>query len=157
MCRSRFIFETVFCGGEYATAVAPDAAGTPTSRAAPSPRTSRPEDPVQTVPNGPSDAYVIKLGPAGQSLYATRLGGSSYDEGADIHADLGRVVYLLGTPLRRLPHGQCVPRHQAPGFDFVFGSFIAKLSETAARADEPRPLRIFDLLGRRGRRPWRWA
>jgi hypothetical protein len=133
ICRSRIIPEVFFCGGEYATAVATDAAGnayvTGNTISADFPA---PADPLQPSPNGPSDAYVIKLNPAGQTLYATRLGGSSYEEGADIHADSAGAVYLLGyTSSDDFPTVNAYRAAPAPGFDFVFGSFVAKLSESA--------------------------
>ncbi|HWS86108.1 MAG TPA: SBBP repeat-containing protein [Pyrinomonadaceae bacterium] len=140
MCRSRFISDVTFCGGEYATAVATDAAGnayvTGITVSADFPA---PSDPLQSNPNGPSDAYVIKLNPAGQALYATRLGGSSYDLGADIHAGPSGLVYLLGyTESDDFPTANAYRGVRAPGFDFVYGGFLAKLSEMAAPAGTSR-------------------
>jgi hypothetical protein len=133
-CRSRLISEIIVCGGEYAAAVATDAAGnayvTGNTISADFPA---PADSLQPIPNGPSDAYVVKLNPAGQALYSTRLGGSSYDGGGDIHADAGGTVYLLGyTSSDDFPTINAYRPAQAAGYDPLFGSFIAKLSEAAA-------------------------
>jgi hypothetical protein len=139
-CGSQSISGLVVCGGELATAVATDAAGNAyvtgntTSLDFPTP-----SDPIQSGPNGPSDAYVIKLNPAGQALYSTRLGGSSYDTGADIHADSAGLVYLLGyTESDDFPTVNAYRDRQAPVFDFVYGSFLAKLSEAALPAQTSR-------------------
>ncbi|HEX8150790.1 MAG TPA: SBBP repeat-containing protein [Pyrinomonadaceae bacterium] len=133
-CRSRSLFDIFICGGEYASAVATDAAGnayvTGNTISADFPA---PPDPLQPSPNGYSDAYVIKLNPAGQALYSTRLGGSSYDDGADIHADSNGSVYLLGyTSSDDFPTVNAYRDMQTPVFDFAYGSFLAKLSESAA-------------------------
>ncbi|MFL6332918.1 MAG: SBBP repeat-containing protein [Pyrinomonadaceae bacterium] len=138
-CRSQSISELVVCGGEYAGAVATDAAGnayvTGLTISLDFPATS---DTFQPAPNGPSDAYVIKLNPAGQALYSTRLGGSFYDGGTDIHADPNGAVYLLGyTSSDDFPTVNAYRDMQAP-FDFVYVSFLAKLSETAPPAQTSR-------------------
>ena len=47
--------------------------------------------------SGPSDAFVMKLNPAGTGMvFATYLGGTKEDVGSDIVADLAGNVYLLG-------------------------------------------------------------
>jgi uncharacterized protein (TIGR03437 family) len=43
------------------------------------------------------DAFVMKLGPAGELLYATYLGGSSHDVGQSIAVDAGGSAYVLGS------------------------------------------------------------
>ena len=133
VCRSRLIFDIIVCGGEYASAVATDATGnayvTGNTISADFPT---PTDALQSSLNGPSDAYVIKLNPAGQALYSTRLGGSSYDDGSDIHVDSDGLVYLLGyTSSDDFPTVNPFRDMQAPGFDSIYGSFVAKLSEAA--------------------------
>jgi hypothetical protein len=130
-CRSSILSEIVVCGGEYAAAVATDAAGnayvTGNTISADFPA---PADPLQKGPNGYSDAYVIKLNPAGQALYSTRLGGSSYDSGGDIYADSAGLVYLLGyTDSDDFPTVNPYRDTQAPLYDPLYGSFLLKLSE----------------------------
>jgi hypothetical protein len=135
LCAPRLINLPVFCGGEYAAGVATDAAGnayvTGNTISADFPA---PADALQSSPNGPSDAYVIKLDPAGQALFSTRLGGSSHDEGADVvAAPGGGPVYLLGyTSSDDFPTVNPFRDVQAPGLDFVYGSFLAKLSDASA-------------------------
>ena len=52
----------------------------------------------QTVLNGPEDAYVTKLNPAGTDLvYSTYLGGSESDIGIDIFVDSGGNAYVTGS------------------------------------------------------------
>ncbi len=133
LCSSGIIIDPIFCGGEFATAVATDAAGnayvTGNTISADFPA---PADSLQPSPSGPSDAFIIKLNPTGQALYSTRLGGSSYDTGADIHADSNGLVYLLGyTSSDDFPTVNAYRPTQAAGYDPLFGSFIAKLSEAA--------------------------
>jgi hypothetical protein len=130
ICRTG-LFSIVICGGEYATAVATDAAGNAyvTGNTASSDFPA-PSDALQSSPNGPSDAYVIKLNPAGQALYSTRLGGGSYDSGGDLHADSNGLVYVLGyTSSDDFPTVNAYRDTQAPVYDPVYGNFLAKLSE----------------------------
>ncbi|HEX8190250.1 MAG TPA: SBBP repeat-containing protein [Pyrinomonadaceae bacterium] len=133
-CRSRSLFDVLVCGGEYATGVATDAAGNAyVTGITISVDFPAPADPLQSIPNGYSDAYVIKLNPAGQALYSTRLGGSSYDEGSDIHVDANGSVYLLGyTSSDDFPTVNAYRDMQAPELGYLYGSFLAKLSESAA-------------------------
>jgi hypothetical protein len=132
-CLSASLFEIVTCGGggEYASAVTTDDAGNAyVTGGTDSADFPAPADSIQPGPNGPSDAYVIKLNPAGQALYSTRIGGSSYDDGADIHAGPGGTIYLLGyTASDDFPTVNAYRDAQAPPFDFVNSSFLAKLSE----------------------------
>ncbi|MBV9924927.1 MAG: SBBP repeat-containing protein [Acidobacteria bacterium] len=131
-CGGRIIFDPVVCGGEDASAVAVDAAGNAyvtghtTSLDFPAP-----SDPLQAGLNGPSDAYVIKLNPAGQALFSTTIGGSSYEYGADIEAGPGGAVYLFGyTSSDDFPTVNAFRESQSPGFyDPVYGGFLAKLSD----------------------------
>lgn len=47
---------------------------------------------------GQADAFVIKLNPSGnQIVYATYIGGSGYDSGADITVDSAGNAYVVGT------------------------------------------------------------
>jgi hypothetical protein len=131
LCGPTMLNVPVLCGGEYASAVATDAAGnayvTGNTISADFPI---PTEPLQWLPNGPSDAYVIKFNPAGQPLFSTRLGGSSYEDGTDIHADSAGLVYLLGfTYSDDFPTVNPFRDMQAPVFDSVYGSFLAVLSE----------------------------
>ncbi|MBV8859046.1 MAG: SBBP repeat-containing protein [Acidobacteria bacterium] len=131
-CRSASLFDIVICGGgEYASAVATDAAGNAyVTGGTSSADFPAPADSLQPGPNGPSDAFVIKLNPAGQALYSTRIGGSSYDDGTDIRAGSDGTVYLLGyTSSDDFPTVNPYRDAQTPPFDFVYGSFLAKLSE----------------------------
>lgn len=47
-------------------------------------------------PQPAADAFVMKLGPAGELLYATYLGGSSHDAGQSIAVDAEGNAYVLG-------------------------------------------------------------
>jgi hypothetical protein len=50
--------------------------------------------------NGPNDAFVTKLSPAGNSLvYSTYLGGTNYDYGYGIAVDLAGSVYVTGVTI----------------------------------------------------------
>jgi hypothetical protein len=53
-------------------------------------------NPIQG-PQGPSDAFVAKLGPAGPLIYSTYLGGSQEDSGSDIAIDTLGNAYVTGT------------------------------------------------------------
>jgi hypothetical protein len=132
VCRSQILSEIVVCGGEYASAVATDDAGNAyVTGNTISEDFPTPADSLQQSPNGYSDAYVIKLNPTGQALYSTRLGGSSYEDGADIHARAdGGLVYLLGyTSSDDFPTVNAYHDTQAPLYDPPYGSFLLKLSE----------------------------
>ncbi|HEX8720686.1 MAG TPA: SBBP repeat-containing protein, partial [Pyrinomonadaceae bacterium] len=94
---TRLDFTPIVCSGEAATAVATDSAGNAyvtgntVSKDFPAPVNA-----LQDGLNGPSDAFLIKLSPAGAPLYSTYFGGSSGEEGADVYADASGKVYLLG-------------------------------------------------------------
>ena len=140
-CRSRVIFDLLFCGGESATAVATDAAGNAyVTGNTVSLDFPAPSDPLQPGLNGPSDAYLIKLNPAGQALYSTNIGGSSYDYGADVEAGPGGTVYLFGyTSSDDFPTVNALRDRQSPGYyDPVYGGFLAKLSEAPPPAQTGR-------------------
>ena len=79
---------------------------------------------------GFSDAYVLKLSPAGQALWGTYLGGSSFDTGSDIELGPGGVVYVLGSaPSDDFPTVN--PLHEGRVMDYnqPFNHFLAKISE----------------------------
>ena len=132
VCRSRVLSEIIFCGGEYAAGLATDDAGnayvTGNTISADFPV---PADSFQPSPNGESDAYVIKLNPAGQALYSTRLGGGSYEGGADLYVrPSGGLIYLLGfTSSDDFPTVNPYRDMQTSVYDPTYGSFIAKISE----------------------------
>ena len=130
-CRSTIVGDIVFCGGDYASGVATDAAGNAyVTGATISEDFPALTDPIQSSRNGFTDAFVIKLNPAGQTLYSTRLGGNGYDEGSAVHADSAGSVYLLGfTNSDDFPTVNPFRDEQAPGFDFIYNSFVLKLSE----------------------------
>ena len=128
----------VLCGGgDGVGAVATDAAGNAYvtgftgSDVFPAPTA----DALQPRLSGTLDAYLIKLGPTGQSLYATHLGGSSADEGVDVHADAAGAVYLLGfTASDDFPAVNAF-RDAPPSEGFaVYGTFLLKLTDAAAPA-----------------------
>jgi len=48
-------------------------------------------------PSALADAFVMKLGPSGELLYATYLGGSGHDLGRSIAVDADGNAYLLGS------------------------------------------------------------
>jgi hypothetical protein len=84
--------------------------------------------------NGPLDAFVAKLNPAGTALeYATYLGGTGQDYGLEIAVDAYGSAYLAGrTDSRDFPT-------TAGAFDQSFGGvgdatdvFVAKLTPTGA-------------------------
>ncbi len=125
----------IACGGDGAAGVATDAAGNAyvtgytVSDNFPTPSGNA----LQARLSGFGDGFLIKLRPAGQSLYSTYLGGSSFDEIADVHADAAGKLYLFGytssddfTTVSAYRDGAARER------DPLLGSFVAKLSETDA-------------------------
>jgi hypothetical protein len=78
-------------------AVAVDAAGSAHLTGNAGSNFSPTSDGFDTTPNGSSDAYVMKLDPAGSTVsYATFLGGSASDKGADIALDTVGGIYVTG-------------------------------------------------------------
>ncbi|HEX8282985.1 MAG TPA: SBBP repeat-containing protein [Pyrinomonadaceae bacterium] len=126
-----------FCSGEPATAVATDAAGNAyvtgitISENFPVPS----GDALQARLDGPMDAYLVKLNPAGQSLYSTYLGGGSSDEGSDVVAGAAGAVYLLGyTASDDFPTVNAYRENFADAPNALYGSFVAKFADAAAPA-----------------------
>jgi hypothetical protein len=137
-CGPRRLYDIaiVACGGETATAVATDAAGnayvTGNTVADDFPV---PVDALQPSLNGYTDAFVIKFDPAGQALYSTYLGGSSSDDGADIHADAAGTVYLFGYAYSDdFPTVNAYRDGRARDRDTLLSSFVAKISDAPAAA-----------------------
>jgi hypothetical protein len=126
----------ISCGGEAAAGVATDAAGNAyVTGYTISEDFPAPVGALQPSLGGYTDAYVIKLDPAGQALFSTYLGGGGWDEGGDLHADAGGTVYLLGyTSSDDFPTVN--PYRDGFGRDpgLLFGTFIAKLSAGEAPA-----------------------
>lgn len=52
---------------------------------------------ILAFPTGASDAFVVKLSPAGKIIYATYLGGSSDDVGRGIAVDAAGRAYVVGS------------------------------------------------------------
>jgi hypothetical protein len=130
---SRLSDITICGGGEASTGVATDAAGNAyvtgntTSKDFPAPVNA-----LQSSLSGDSDAYVIKLNPAGAALYSTYLGGSSGDEGADIYADAAGTIYLLGyTSSDDFPVVNPYRDEFARDLDGFLAGFVAKISDAA--------------------------
>ncbi len=140
LCASRTMFDLVVCGGESATAVATDAAGNAyVTGSTISENFPAPVEALQPSLNGGTDAYLIKLGPAGQALYSTYFGGSSYDEGADVHVDAAGTVYLFGhTSSDDFPTVSPYRDSFARDLDPLLNSFVAKLSLSDAPAGASR-------------------
>lgn len=54
-------------------------------------------NPIDSTLNGTTDAFVVKINPAGSAvLYSTYLGGSSTDVGIDISVDTSQNAYITG-------------------------------------------------------------
>ncbi|HEX2641836.1 MAG TPA: SBBP repeat-containing protein [Thermoanaerobaculia bacterium] len=90
---------------------------------------------LQPEPGGGGDSFIVKLGPTGEVVYSTYLGGSGFDEGLGIAADPSGAVHVTGTTtssdfpkVRPLPDG-CVPR---PGNSC---RFVARLGPTGEKLD----------------------
>ena len=139
-CGSRTVLTPEACEGEFAFGVATDAAGnayvTGNTTSADFPP---PAGAVQPNLKGYSDAYALKLSPAGQALWATYLGGSSYDSGTAIQVDSAGAVYVLGYAASDdfptvNPYRDGFARRNTE----IFGSFLAKLSEAAVPASTSR-------------------
>ncbi|HEY2384666.1 MAG TPA: SBBP repeat-containing protein [Terriglobia bacterium] len=96
---SAFIYSTYLGGGgsDAATAIAVDGsgnayvAGTTTSTDFPT------ADPIQSAARGGTDAFIVKLNPAGSALmYGTYLGGSGTDIATGIALDTSENAYISG-------------------------------------------------------------
>jgi hypothetical protein len=87
---------------------------------------------LQPEPGGGGDAFVAKLGPTGEVVYSTYLGGSGLDQGFGIAADPSGAVHVEGTTYssdfpkaRALPDG-CASRPCR---------FVARLGPTGEKLD----------------------
>ncbi|HEX8354327.1 MAG TPA: SBBP repeat-containing protein, partial [Pyrinomonadaceae bacterium] len=130
-CGPRGLYDIIVaCGGESASAVATDAAGNAyVTGNTISEDFPAPVDALQPSLNGYMDAFVIKLDPAGRALYSTYLGGSSADDGADIHADAAGTVYLFGhASSDDFPTVNPYRDGFARDADPLLSSFVARLS-----------------------------
>ncbi|HEX8558915.1 MAG TPA: Calx-beta domain-containing protein, partial [Pyrinomonadaceae bacterium] len=136
----RFDSGIIGCAGESATAVATDAAGAAyVTGNTISENFPAPVDALQPRLGGPMDAFVIKLGPAGQALFSTYLGGSSGDDGADVQADAAGNVYVLGfTSSDDFPAVNPYRDSLARDFSPVLSGFVARLSAADAPAGASR-------------------
>lgn len=90
-------------------------------------------DAYQPEPRG-GDAFIVKLGPTGEVVYSTSLGGSGRDQGFGIAADPSGAVSVMGATYssdfpkaRPLPDG-CVPRGGPC-------RFVARLGPTGENLD----------------------
>jgi hypothetical protein len=90
---------------------------------------------LQPEPGGGGDAFVAKLGPTGEVVYSTYLGGSGFDEGLGIAADPSGTVHVVGATYssdfpkaRPLPDG-CVSQPGSPC------RFVARLGPTGEKLD----------------------
>ena len=131
-CGPTHLFHLLYaCSGDAARAVAVDAAGNAyVTGATISDDFPTPVDAVQPSLSGRMNAFVIKLSPAGQALYSTYLGGSAFDEGADIHADAAGTAYLLGyTSSDDFPAVNPYRDNFARDIDHLLNSFVAKLAD----------------------------
>jgi hypothetical protein len=88
---------------------------------------------LQPEPGGGGDAFIAKLGPTGEVVYATYLGGSGFDQGFGIAADPSGAVSVMGATessdfpkARPLPDG-CVPQGGSPC------RFVARLGPTGEK------------------------
>ena len=84
--------------------------------------------------NGGSDTFVVKLNPSGtQLLYATFLGGSSWEEASSIAVDSAGHAYVAGrTYSSDFPMSTTVGGSPAPGYDQSYNgsgdAFVVKLN-----------------------------
>ncbi|MEA2560403.1 MAG: hypothetical protein QOH06_1907 [Acidobacteriota bacterium] len=90
---------------------------------------------LQPEPGGGGDAFIAKLGPTGEVVYSTYLGGSGLDEGFGIAADPSGAVHVVGVTYssdfpkaRPLPDG-CVPQPSRSC------RFVARLGPTGEKLD----------------------
>jgi uncharacterized repeat protein (TIGR01451 family) len=76
---------------------------------------------------GQSDAYVVKLDPAGNTVYSTYLGGSSYDSGGGVAVGADGAAYVTGsTGSNDFPTANALKSGLGPN-DFQ-DAFVTKLS-----------------------------
>ncbi|HVG10629.1 MAG TPA: hypothetical protein VNM67_23195 [Thermoanaerobaculia bacterium] len=94
---------------------------------------------LQPEPGGGGDAFIAKMGPTGEVLYSTYLGGSGFEEGFGIAADPSGAVHVVGVTYssdfpkeRPLPDG-CVPQPSRPC------RFVTRLGPTGEKLDFSTP------------------
>lgn len=77
---------------------------------------------------GDTDAYLVKVNPAGSSLlYATLLGGGATDRGSSVRIDSSGIVYLVGyTSSSDFPTQNAFQNSLAGSFD----AFVARIDPT---------------------------
>ena len=98
--------------------------------------TTSPDFPVsagafQTRLAGQANAFVAKLDPSGNIVYATYLGGSGSDQGAAVQVDSSGYVYVAGTATSLdfpTTAGSYEPTALVPMWGATPGGFAAKLS-----------------------------
>jgi hypothetical protein len=84
--------------------------------------------PLQPAPGGGGDAFVAKLTADGSALvYATYLGGSSFDQGTGIAVDAAGAAYVTGTT-ESSDFPTVHPVQPMPGGGGLADAFIAKLN-----------------------------
>jgi hypothetical protein len=90
---------------------------------------------LQPEPGGGWDSFIAKLGPTGEVVYSTYLGGRDFDQGMGIAADPSGTVHVTGftessdfPKVRPLPGG-CVPGPSRPC------RFVARLGPTGEKLD----------------------
>jgi hypothetical protein len=84
----------------------------------------------QSTLRGPSDAFVVKLSPAGETVYSTLLGGSGRDAGEGIAVDrFGNATVTGITESADFPLRDPLPVHCATGAEGCLPqAFVAKLN-----------------------------
>ena len=89
----------------------------------------------QPEPGGGVDAFLAKLGPSGEVVYSTYLGGSGHDEGFGVAADPSGAAHVVGVTyssdfpkVRALSDG-CVPQGGSPC------RFVARFGPTGEKLD----------------------
>ncbi len=134
------LFGVVICGGEAASGVATDALGNAyVTGNTISTDFPAPVNALQSTLGGSYDAFLFKLNPSGQALYATYLGGSSFDYGLDVQTDATSTAYVLGwtdsndfpvvNPFRDNFARELVLSLNP--FDSSLNSFVAKINDAA--------------------------
>jgi hypothetical protein len=80
--------------------------------------------PVVITSKGATDAFVVKLDPAGQTLWARSFGGTGSDRGAVITIDASDDVFVSGTFSQTATFGE--QSLISSGFDDIFVSHLSK-------------------------------
>lgn len=154
------ILYSTFVGGsgngfDSATGVAVDAAGAAyvvgTTEAIDFPT----KDPIDGTRGGLQDAFVMKLAADGTRIYATYLGGSSYDDGVGIAVRADGVAYVVGNtsstdfpvpgasqPLNGGNNDAFVVELNAAGTAILHGTFLG-----GSGSDVPRGVQLTQYSG----------